>query len=80
AGIAWDDVEFAYGGSAAAGSADIMVNELGLTSVPFINVANGCATGGSALTSARNAIAAGSCDIALAVGFDKHPRGAFNAK
>ncbi len=80
AGIAWSDVEFAYGGSAAAGSADIMVNELGLTSVPFINVANGCATGGSALTAAQNAIAAGACDVALAVGFDKHPRGAFNAK
>lgn len=80
AAIEWPDVEFAYGGSAAAGSADIMVNELGLTSVPFINVANGCATGGSALTAARNAIAAGACDIALAVGFDKHPRGAFNAK
>jgi acetyl-CoA acetyltransferase len=80
AGIEWADVEFAYGGSAAAGSADIMVNELGLTSVPFINVANGCATGGSSLAAARNAIAAGACDIALAVGFDKHPRGAFNAK
>jgi len=80
AGIVWRDIEFAYGGSAAAGSADIMVNELGLTNIPFINVANGCATGGSALTSARNAIAAGACDIALAVGFDKHPRGAFNAK
>ena len=80
AGLQWNDVEFAYGGSAAAGSADIMVNELGLTSVPFINVANGCATGGSALTSARNAIAAGACDVALAVGFDKHPRGAFNAR
>ena len=80
AGIEWGDVEFAYGGSAAAGSADIMVNELGLTSVPFINVANGCATGGSALTAARNAIAAGACDIAVAVGFDKHPRGAFNAR
>lgn len=80
AGLEWPDVEFAYGGSAAAGSADIMVNELGLTSVPFINVANGCATGGSALTSARNAIAAGACDVAMAVGFDKHPRGAFNAK
>ena len=80
AGIEWDDVEYAYGGSAAAGSADIMVNELGLTSVPFINVANGCATGGSALAAARNAVASGACDIALAVGFDKHPRGAFNAK
>lgn len=79
AGLDWADVEFGFGGSAAAGSADIMVNELGLTSLPFINVANGCATGGSALTSARNAVASGACDIALAVGFDKHPRGAFNA-
>lgn len=80
AGIEWTDVGCAYGGSAAAGSADIMVNELGLTGLPFINVANGCATGGSALASARNAIAAGEFDVALAVGFDKHPRGAFNAK
>ncbi len=78
-GLEWTDVECAYGGSAAAGSADIMVNELGLTGLPFINVNNGCATGGSALSSARNAIAAGEFDVALAVGFDKHPRGAFNA-
>lgn len=80
AGIAWNDVGYAYGGSAAAGNADIMVNELGLTGVPFVNVANGCATGGSSLAAARNAVAADQCDIALAVGFDKHPRGAFNAK
>ncbi len=80
AAIEWEDVEYAYGGSAAAGSADIMVNELGLTGLPFTNVANGCATGGSALASAQNAIGAGVCDIALAVGFDKHPRGSFNAK
>jgi acetyl-CoA acetyltransferase len=80
AGLEWPDVECAYGGSAAAGNADIMVNELGLTGLPFINVSNGCATGGSALASARNAVAAGEFDLALAVGFDKHPRGAFNAK
>jgi len=79
AGVEWGDIGFAYGGSSAAGSADIMVNELGFTSVPFINVLNGCATGGGALTAARDAVAAGSCDLALAVGFDKHPRGAFNA-
>ncbi len=79
AGLGWDEVECAYGGSAAAGNADIMVNELGLTGLSFINVSNGCATGGSALSSARNAIAAGEFDVALAVGFDKHPRGAFNA-
>ena len=80
AGLDWPDIETAYGGSAAAGSADIMVNELGLTSLPFTNVANGCATGGSALASAQQAIASGMYDLALAVGFDKHPRGAFNAK
>ena len=28
AGIEWKDVEFAFGGSAAAGSADTLVNEL----------------------------------------------------
>lgn len=80
AGIAWSDVQCAYGGSNAAGSADIMVNELGLTGIPFINVANGCATGGSALAAARNAVAAGEADLALAVGFDKHPRGAFDVR
>ena len=79
AGLEWADMECAYGGSAAAGSADIMVNELGLTSLPFTNVANGCATGGSAMASAQQAIASGMYDLALAVGFDKHPRGAFNA-
>ncbi len=80
AGLDWPDIEYAYGGSAAAGSADIMVNELGLTSLPFTNVANGCATGGSALASAQMAVASGMYDLALAVGFDKHPRGAFNAR
>ena len=79
AGLEWADLECAFGGSAASGAADIMVNELGLTSLPFINVANGCATGGSALASAQWAVASGAFDLALAVGFDKHPRGAFNA-
>ena len=79
AGLEWSDIQFAAGGSHAAGNADIMLSDLGLTSIPFTNVFNGCATGGSALATAKSAIAAGECDIALAVGFDKHPRGAFNA-
>ena len=79
AGIDWADVQFGYGGSSSAGNADLIVNELGLTGVPIINVSNGCATGGSALGSAYSAIASGEFDIGLAVGFDKHPRGAFNA-
>jgi len=79
ASIEWNDVQFAFGGSAAAGNADALVNELGLTGVQFMNVSNGCATGGSALLSAYSAIKSGQYDLGLAVGFDKHPRGAFNA-
>jgi acetyl-CoA acetyltransferase len=77
AGVSWSDIEFAVGGSTDAGNADTLVNELGLTGLPFMNVANGCATGGSALASACDKIAAGSADIGLVLGFDKHPRGAF---
>jgi acetyl-CoA C-acetyltransferase len=78
AGIGWQDIEFAAGGSDAAGNADTTVSVLGLTGVPFINVRNGCATGGSALATAHAMLAAGSAEIALVVGFDKHPPGAFN--
>lgn len=85
AGIRWQDLQIAVGGSLASslpgggGTADSLVGELGLTGVPFVNVANGCATAGSAVLMAANAIEAGQADVALAVGFDKHPRGHFNA-
>ena len=80
AGIEWSDIQFAFGGSSASGAADLMVNELGLTGLPFVNVANGCATGGSSLAAARAAIASGEFEIGMAVGFDKHDRGAFDPK
>ncbi|GLS98819.1 acetyl-CoA acetyltransferase [Sphingobium jiangsuense] len=79
AGLDWRDMQFGFGGSDAAGNADSIVNELGLTGLPFINVKNGCATGGSALIGAWQAIASGQYDVGVAIGFDKHPRGAFNA-
>jgi acetyl-CoA acetyltransferase len=79
AGLRWDQVQMAAGGSVSAGAADTLVGDLGLTGLTFINVNNGCATGGSALTVAANAISSGSADIAMAIGFDKHDRGAFNA-
>lgn len=79
AGVAWNDIQFGFGGSDASGSADTIVNELGLTGLPFINVKNGCATGGSAMIGAWQGIASGQYDIGIALGFDKHPRGAFNA-
>jgi acetyl-CoA acetyltransferase len=78
AGVEWTDVQFAFGGSSAAGSADAMLPRLGLTGVQFINVSNGCATGGSSLLSGYWAIKSGEFDLGLVVGFDKHPRGAFN--
>jgi acetyl-CoA acetyltransferase len=78
AGVQWSDVQVAAGGSMSAGGADTSVAQLGLTGLPFINVFNGCATGGSALTTAHALLGAGEADLALVVGFDKHPQGAFD--
>ena len=67
AGVAWKDIQFAYRrqhwvrllGHQDVGSADTLVNELGMTGLPFVNVANGCATAGSALSVAAHTIGAG---------------------
>ena len=80
AGLEWTDVQVAFGGSDGSGLADTLVADLGLTGIPFTNVKNGCATGGSALMSAVHAIRSGAAEVALAVGFDKHPRGAFDPR
>lgn len=80
AGVAWPDIQFAFGGSDSSGNADTMVSRLGLTGIPFINVKNGCATGGSALSSAVGSIRSGEYDLGIALGFDKHPRGAFDPR
>ena len=79
-GLDWSDMQFAFGGSESAGASDAMLPRLGLTGVQFINVANGCATGGSSLLSGYWSIKSGEFDLGLIVGFDKHARGAFNAK
>src|SRR5215207_3962314 len=79
AGITWDAVGFAAGGSRDSGHAASLVSELGLTGVPFVGVYNGCGTGGSALLTAAQAIESGAAEVALAVGFDKHARGAFGS-
>jgi acetyl-CoA C-acetyltransferase len=77
AGIGWGEVQFAFGGSHSAGDPDTLVADLGLTGLPFVNVRNGCATGGSALLAARSAILSGEHDLGIVIGFDKHPSGAF---
>jgi len=78
--LQWSDMQFAFGGSDASGNADTLVSTLGLTGLPFINVKNGCATGGSALVGCYSSIRSGQFDIGVAVGFDKHPRGAFDPR
>ena len=77
AGSTWHDLQFAVGGSHSSGNPDRMVSMLGLTGLQFVNVANGCATGGTALGTAYNMITAGIYDLGIAIGYDKHDRGAF---
>lgn len=78
AGIAWRDVQLACAGSLEVLQPDTMNKFMGLTGIPFTNLFNGCATGGNLLLSAAHAILAGAGDVAVAVGMDKHPRGAFS--
>lgn len=77
-GLTWQDMQFAFGGSVDAGNADAVLPSVGLTGIQFINVVNGCATGGSSLLSGYWAIKSGEFDIGVVIGFDKHARGAFN--
>ena len=48
-----------------------------LTGIPFTDVFNACATAASATKACADGIRLGDYDIGIAVGMDKHPRGAF---
>ena len=50
---------------------------VGLSGIPFTNVFNACATAASAAKACADGIRLGDYDIGIAVGLDKHPRGAF---
>jgi acetyl-CoA acetyltransferase len=77
AGLEWKDIQFGVGGSYEVGNPDAVNRLVGLTGIPFINVLNACATAATAIQSCADAIRFGKYDIAIAVGMDKHPRGAF---
>ncbi len=79
AGVAWKDVQFAFGGSYEVDNPDAVVGLLGLTGIPFMDVYNGCATAATALQLAADSISSGKHDIGVAVGMDKHLPGAFTA-
>src|SRR5581483_10321215 len=50
---------------------------VGLTGIPFFDVFNACATAATAIQQCAETIQSGKYDIGIAVGMDKHPRGAF---
>lgn len=77
AGIEWGQIQRGYAGSHEVSNPDAIVGKLGLTGIPVFGVFNGCATGNTSLTMASEAIEHGDADIAIAIGFDKHPKGAF---
>jgi acetyl-CoA acetyltransferase len=77
AGVDWNDVDCAFGGSWEVAQTDPLTGLLGLTGIPFMNVFNACATGAAVTQQAANAIKSGMGDVVVAVGMDKHPRGAF---
>ena len=78
ASIAYEDVQEAYAGyvygDSTAGQRALY--EIGLSGIPIINVNNNCSTGSTALYLARKAIASGSADCVLALGFEHMSPGA----
>jgi acetyl-CoA acetyltransferase len=66
-------VGYVYGDSTCGQSA---VYDVGLTGIPVFNVNNNCATGSTALFLARQAVASGSMECVLALGFEQMPPGA----
>lgn len=78
AAIAYESVEQAYAsyvyGDSTSGQAAIY--GVGLTGIPVFNVNNNCSSGSSALFLARQAVASGTVECALAVGFEQMVPGA----
>lgn len=66
-------VGYVYGDSTAGQAA---LYSVGLSGVPIVNVNNNCATGSTALFLARQAVASGVVDCALALGFEQMVPGA----
>ncbi len=80
AGIAYDQVQqahvgYVYGDSTSGQAA---LYHLGTTGIPIFNVNNNCSTGSTALFLARQAVASGAVDCALALGIEQMAPGALS--
>ncbi|MER1967114.1 thiolase family protein [Castellaniella sp. GW247-6E4] len=77
ANVEWKDIQGAFVGNVMAEMAagHNILQPLGVTGIPIINIENACASSGSSLRLAYEAIRHGIHDIALVVGVEKAPRG-----
>ncbi|MFJ4291840.1 lipid-transfer protein [Cupriavidus sp. NPDC089707] len=77
----YDKVQQAYAGyvygDSTAGQRGLY--EVGMTGIPVVNVNNNCSTGSTALYLARQAVASGTVDCALAFGFEQMTPGALGS-
>lgn len=78
AGIDYKEVQQAFAGFVMGDtcSGQTALYNVGVTGIPIINVNNACSSGSTALFLARQAVASGMVDVALAVGFEQMPSGA----
>ncbi|WP_028713433.1 lipid-transfer protein [Paracoccus sp. J55] len=76
--VDYKDVEQAYAGYCygATTCGQRALYEVGMTGIPVYNLRNACATGSSALALARQAVASGMAEVALAFGFEEMRPGA----
>jgi len=77
-GLELADVEqafasYVYGDSTCG---QVALYSVGMTGIPVVNVNNNCSSGSSGLFLARQAVASGDVDVALAFGFEQMQRGA----
>ncbi len=71
AGIEPKAIQAAWIGTVFSGVTAITLSPLGFNNIPMTRVENLCATGSEALRGACYAVAAGACDVALAIGVEK---------
>jgi acetyl-CoA acetyltransferase len=78
AGIDYSEIKQAYTGWVYADSCagEKVLYDIGMTGIPIFNVNNNCSTGSNALFLARQAVAYGIVDCALALGFEQMAPGA----
>ncbi len=81
AGIGFEQVQQAYGsyiyGDSTCGQRALY--DVGMTGIPVINVNNNCSSGSTGLFLARQAVASGAVDCALAFGFEEMQPGALGS-